>query len=85
MDDQNSGNTGVGDSPLGGGAPTPTADQGGTPPAAEPMEQKCVTCGNSASSGNCVACGQGEASCSCVPATGGEPGLGEPAPSAPVV
>lgn len=75
MDDQNNGNTGVGDSPLGGGAPAPTVAP----------EQKCVTCGNSASSGNCVACGQGEASCSCVPATGGEPGPSEPAPSAPVV
>lgn len=76
MDDQNNGNQG-----------------GGVPPAAEPMqpaaeqpqEQKCMTCGTTASGGNCVACGQGEVSCTCPPATGGEQGSSEPAPSAPAV
>lgn len=70
MDDQNN---------PGGGAPT---DQGGqTPPATDqpaetPVtqpEEKCVTCGNSASSGTCVPCGQGTVSCTCTPSGGSQP------------
>lgn len=51
----------------------PAGDQGGAvPSASEPQsqpqaDQKCVTCGNSASGGNCVACGQGEITCTCQP------------------
>lgn len=79
MDDQNS---------QGGGAPA--GDQPAAPPVEQPVQQKCVTCGNAASGGNCVACGLGEVTCTCTPAGGeqggapsgepsGQPG-GEPAP-----
>ncbi len=85
MDDQNN---------PGGSAPT-NDQSGQTPPAdqpvetpvstpgdvgsAAPQEQKCVTCGNSASGGTCMACGQGEVTCSCTPASSGG-GMGSPVP-----
>ncbi len=36
-------------------------------------EEKCTTCGNSASTGNCVPCGQNQMSCTCTPQSGVEP------------
>lgn len=42
------------------GTPAPEAAQAGGP-----VEEKCVTCGGPASTGNCTNCGQNQYGCSC--------------------
>lgn len=79
MDDQN--NNSGGTAPAEPTAPVSEPTPEPTAPVSQPtpqQEEKCMTCGNAASSGNCVPCGQGETACTCPPAQGSGPG-----PSAP--
>ncbi|MBI4038938.1 hypothetical protein HY384_03190 [Candidatus Daviesbacteria bacterium] len=75
MDDQNnpSNQGGVPSEPAApmGDTNTPPESSESNQPMPESSQQKCVTCGNAAESGNCMSCGKGEASCSCTPMTGG--------------
>lgn len=60
----------------------PMGDQPVSEPV-QPAQEKCVTCGNTASGGTCVPCGQGQVSCTCPPA---QPPVGEQSgPTQPVV
>lgn len=90
MDDQNNNPGGtVPSEPTTPAAEPTTPEPAPTVPGPAPVtEQKCLTCGNTASDGNCVVCGQGETACTCPPPSGpGAPPspVGEPSPSAPVI
>lgn len=75
MDDQNNPGGGVPTDQGGGQTPPATGQPAETPVdtvagdtgSAAPQEEKCVTCGSSASGGTCTACGQGVITCSCTP------------------
>ncbi|MBI2600287.1 hypothetical protein HYW43_05210 [Candidatus Daviesbacteria bacterium] len=54
---------------------------GAADPATAASEEKCATCGNSATGGNCSTCGQNQMACACPPAQAG----GQGGPSAPIV
>lgn len=84
MDDQN--NNSGGTAPAEPTAPVSEPTSEPTAPVSQPpqQEEKCMTCGNAASSGNCVPCGQGESACTCPPGAPSSP-MGEPGGSAPVV
>ena len=91
MDDQNNqGGTAPSEPTAPAAEPTPIPSEPAapvsepTPQSAPQPEEKCMTCGNTASGGNCVPCGQGELSCSCGPAAPPSP-MGGQGGNVPVI
>lgn len=72
----------TGDQPVSPASGVASPGEPVSEPAQSAVEEKCMTCGNTASGGNCVACGQGQVSCTCPSAQ--PPGGEQSGPTQPV-